>query len=49
MIDKNNKVIYFEKNMKKMKILIKKKAYHTIELPFNSLSNINIDDKLTIC
>lgn len=48
MIDKNNCVIYYQKNMPKNKILIKKKAYHTIELPSNSLNNIQINDKLTI-
>ena len=48
MIDKKNKVIYFKKNLKKNRILIKKKAYHTIELPSNSLNNININDKLMI-
>ena len=48
MIDKDNNVIYYQKNMPKNKILIKKKAYHTIELPNNSLNNININDKLTI-
>ena len=48
MIDKNNKVIYYKKNLSKNKILIKKKAYHTVELPSNSLQNININDKLII-
>ncbi len=48
MIDKNNKVVYFKKNLSKNKIVIKKKAYHTIELPSNSLNNININDKLII-
>ena len=48
MIDHDNKVIYYKKNLKKNKILIKKKAYHTIELPKSSLSKINIHDKLTI-
>ena len=48
MIDKKNKVIYFRKNFKKNRILIKKKAYHTIELPSNSLNNINVNDKLII-
>ena len=48
MIDKENKVVCFKKNLKKNRILIKKKAYHTIELPHNSLNNINIGDKLTI-
>ena len=48
MIDKNNNVVYFKKNLPKNKIIVKKKAYHTIELPHNSLSNININDKLTM-
>lgn len=48
MIDKENKVVYFKKNLKKNRILIKKKAHHTIELPHNSLNKININDKLTI-
>ena len=48
MIDKNNKVIYYQKNLPKNKIVIKKEAYHTIELPRNSLNEININDKLTI-
>ena len=48
MIDKENKVIYFEKNVPKNRIIIKKKAYHTIELPKNSLDNISINDKLNI-
>lgn len=48
MIDKNNKIIYFKKNLAKNRIIIKKKAYHTIELPNSSLSNISINDKLTI-
>ena len=48
MISKDNKVIYYEKNVPKNRIIIKKKAYHTIELPSNSLNKININDKLTI-
>ena len=48
MINKKNMVVYYERNVKKNQIIIKKKAYHTIELPSNSLSNININDKLTI-
>ncbi len=48
MIDKNNSVIYYQKNLSKNKIIIKKKAYHTIELPCNSINKINIGDKLTI-
>ena len=48
MIDKNNNVVYYQKNVPKRKIIIKKEAYHTIELPRNSLNNINVHDKLTI-
>ena len=49
MINKDNKVVYYQKNVPKNKIIIKKKAYHTIELPNNSIDNININDELTIC
>ena len=48
MIDKSNTVVYYQTNVPKNKIIIKKKAYHTIELPSNSLKDININDKLTI-
>ncbi len=48
MLDKNNYVIYYEKNLPKNRIIIKKKAYHTIELPKNSLNNININDQVII-
>lgn len=48
MIDKNNKVVYYQKSLPKNKIIIKKKAYHTIELPNHSLNNININDELII-
>lgn len=48
MIDKKNTVVYYQKNVKRNKIIIKKEAYHTIELPKNSLNNININDKLII-
>ena len=48
MIDKEYNIIYYQKNVPKNKIIIKKKAYHTIELPNNSLKNINIHDKLII-
>ena len=46
MINKENKVIYFEKNVPKNKIIIKKEAYSTIELPYNSLNNIANGDEL---
>ena len=48
MIDKKNRVVYYQKNVSKNKIIVKKKAKHTIELPSNSLSNIHIGDKLII-
>ena len=48
MINKDNIVVYFKKNLKKNKIVIKKEAYHTIELPKDSINNLNIGDKLTV-
>lgn len=48
MIDKNNNVVYYKKNLKKNKILIKRNAYHTIELPKNSLQNISLNNKIII-
>lgn len=48
MINEKNVVIYYQKNVPKNRIIIKKEAYHTIELPHNSLNNININDKLII-
>ncbi len=48
MINNDNEIIYYQKNVPKNRIIIKRKAYHTIELPSNSLKNIIIGDKLTI-
>lgn len=51
MINKNNEIIYYKENVSKNKIIIKKKAYHTIELPCNSIKkikNINNIKKITI-
>ena len=48
MIDKNNSVIYYKNNLKRNKIIIKKKAYHTIELPHNSINNLKLGDKIII-
>ena len=51
MINKNNEIIYYEENVPKNRIIIKKKAYHTIELPHNTINKIkNIDNikKITI-
>lgn len=48
MLDKEYKILYLKKNVKKNRIIIKRKPYYTIELPKNSLNNIHIGDKLTI-
>lgn len=48
MIDKNNKIVLIKKNLKKNKIIYKKEAYHTIELPKNSIENLNLNETLTI-
>lgn len=48
MINKDKKIVYYEKNVKKNRIIIKKDAYHTIELPPNILDKIKINDKLEI-
>ena len=44
MLNKDNKIIYLKKNLTRNKIVIRKKAYHTIELPQNSLHNVQIND-----
>lgn len=41
MLNKNKQVLYAKKNVQKNKIIIKKEAYYTIELPKNSLTNID--------
>ena len=48
MLDKNQKITYYEKNVKRNRIIIKKEAYITIELPPNSLNIININDYVKI-
>ena len=48
MIDKDNKIVYYKKNLSKNKIIIKRNAYHTIELPKNSINNIKINDQIII-
>lgn len=45
MIDNCNKIVYLEKNVKR-KIIYKKEARHTIELPKNSICEIKINDQL---
>lgn len=47
MTDKNNKIIYIKKNMKKNRIILpKKNVYKTYEFPANFIKNLNINDKL---
>lgn len=46
MLDKSKKIIYFKNNVRKNKIIIKRKAYYTIELPSNSIQNVIIGDKI---
>ena len=48
MLDKEQKLVYYEKNVSKNHIIIKKKAYYTIELPYNSLKNIQKIKKIII-
>ena len=48
MINKDYKIIHYAKNVPKNKIIIKKEAYHTIELPANSLLDVQINDELII-
>lgn len=44
MIDKNNRIVLIRENLKKNKILINKKAKHTIELPLGSSIVFKIND-----
>jgi len=47
MTDKNNKVLYIKKNMKKNRIILPKKGvYNTYEFPANFIKDIKINDKL---
>ena len=48
MIHTENEIIYFKKNVPRNRIIIKKEAYHTIELPKNSINQLKIGNKLTI-
>ena len=48
MVDKNYKIVLIEKNLSKNKIVYKKEAYHTIELPSNSINNLKIGETLII-
>ncbi len=48
MINKKNEVVLFIRNLGKNKIIIKKEAYHTIELPANSIKELAIGTKIII-
>ena len=48
MIDYNNKVLLVKKAVPKNRIIYKKEAYHTIELPSNSINNLKIGETLII-
>ena len=48
MINKEKKVVYYQKNIKKNKIIFKKEAHDTIELPKNTIKNIKIMDDVII-
>lgn len=46
MLNKNKEIIYYKKGMKKNRILVKKDVYYTIELPENSINDLNLKEKL---
>ena len=49
MTDKNNKVLYIRKNMKKNRIILPKKGvYNTYEFPNNYIKDLKINDQLKI-
>lgn len=49
MTDKNNKILYIKKNMKKNRIILPKRGvYKTYEFPSNFIKDLNINDKLKI-
>lgn len=49
MTDKNNKIIFIKKNMKKNRIILpKKNVYNTYEFPANFIKNIKINDILKV-
>ena len=49
MIDKDKKIVLIKENVTKNKIIYKKEAYHTIELPKNTINNkLNLGETLTI-
>lgn len=49
MTDKNNKVLYIKKNMKKNRIILpKKRVYNTYEFPNNFIKDLKINETLKI-
>ena len=44
MLTKEKRIIYIKKDLMKNKIIIKPKAKYTIELPKNSIKNIQLND-----
>ena len=48
MIDNNNKIVLIKENVKKNKIIIKKEAKHTLELPLNTSKKYKINNKIKI-
>lgn len=49
MTDKNNKVLYIKKNMKKNRIIFPKKGvYNTYEFPNNFIKDLKINETLKI-
>ena len=49
MTDKNNKILFIKKNMKKNRIILPKKGvYNTYEFPANFIKNLKLNDRLKI-
>ena len=49
MTDKNNKILYIKKNMKKNRIILPKKGvYNTYEFPNNFIKDLEINETLKI-
>lgn len=46
-LDKKYKVLYIKENLPKRKIIIKK-GYYTLEMPLNTVKNINLGQTLKI-
>ena len=48
MTDKNFKIILLKQNVPKNKIIYKKEAYYTIELPSNTINKLKINETLIL-